>query len=511
MSISSTNRKATSVALPIALLITVIAVGIAVQQDFYHDDAYITLRYAQNWIDGNGLTWNVNEKPVEGFTSFLHLSVLAGLGWLGMNLQLASQFIGLGCLIGIMWYSWQYGCRFNEKTDRMCVMLIPCSFGVLAWSMGGLETTMFIWLLQVACWRYVSVTHTNKKQALITGLLFGAAVLTRPEAGLFWLLAVLFARSLHTQNWKDVVIGLKLGFVAVVGTYLCWRWSYFGSWLPNTYHAKLSGLDSERIQTGFHYLHTFARTPAYLLILSAGIVIQHCYRKTLSASVLYMSTSLVVFCGYIVFAGGDHMPAHRMLLVTLVPATWLINSRDHARCPFKFDGNKLASLIFLVALLQTWLVTTPGQWLENTRHTDRAAVDGQDVGVWLENNEPESLIALNTAGSTPFFAPKHQFIDMLGLNDAVIARRDVSNIKPTTKWQQLPGHAKGDGDYILSRNPDLIILGPALGTKASDPWFLSDVELAASPTFKELYREDIIHFKGQSGKDRRLIVYRRKQ
>ncbi|HCP84004.1 MAG TPA: hypothetical protein DIT88_06335, partial [Planctomycetaceae bacterium] len=88
------NHEKTSITLPVILLVVVVGAGIYVQRNFYHDDAYITLRYAQNWIDGNGLTWNVNEKPVEGFTSFLHLACLSVLGIVGMDLQLASQCIG---------------------------------------------------------------------------------------------------------------------------------------------------------------------------------------------------------------------------------------------------------------------------------------------------------------------------------------------------------------------------------------------------------------------------------
>ena len=505
------NHEKTSITLPVILLVVVVGAGIYVQRNFYHDDAYITLRYAQNWIDGNGLTWNVNEKPVEGFTSFLHLACLSVLGIVGMDLQLASQCIGLGALAGIIFYSWRYSKTQNNACDQMCLMLIPSSFGITAWAIGGLETTLFILLLQMACWQFAASTSPNTKQSLATGLLFGAAALTRPEAGLFWALAVLFTPAMHRKTWKPSLVGLITGFMVLAGLYVCWRWSYFGEWLPNTYHAKLAGLDSERLQDGFHYLHTFVRTPAYLLVLAAGMTLQHCYRKTLSASVLYMFASMVIFCCYIVFAGGDHMPAHRMLLVTLVPATWLINSRDHERCPFKINGNNLATIIFAIALLQIWLPITPGQWLENTRHADRAAVDGRDVGIWLEANEPESLIAVNTAGSTPYFAASHHFIDMLGLNDATIARRDVSGIKPTTQWQELPGHGKGDGDYVLSRNPDLIILGPALGVSMADPWFLTDIELADSPAFKELYEEDIIQFTGQSGKRRILRMYRRKQ
>src|SRR4026207_598427 len=36
------------------------------------DDAMISMRYAAHLADGNGLVWNIGEKPVEGFTN---------LGW----------------------------------------------------------------------------------------------------------------------------------------------------------------------------------------------------------------------------------------------------------------------------------------------------------------------------------------------------------------------------------------------------------------------------------------------
>ena len=37
---------------------------------FLQDDAFIFLRYAQNWVAGDGLVWNPGER-VEGYTSLL--------------------------------------------------------------------------------------------------------------------------------------------------------------------------------------------------------------------------------------------------------------------------------------------------------------------------------------------------------------------------------------------------------------------------------------------------------
>ena len=71
-------------------------------------------------------------------------------------------------------------------------------------------------------------------------------------------------------------------------------------------------------------------------------------------------------------------------------------------------------------------------------------------------------------------------------NTPAIAQRDPVPFR--TPAQAVPGHSKGDGAYILSRQPDVIILGPAEGTTVDRPLFLSDVELAEMPEFLECYQ-----------------------
>jgi len=54
-------------------------------------------------------------------------------------------------------------------------------------------------------------------------------------------------------------------------------------------------------------------------------------------------------------------------------------------------------------------------------------------------------------------------------------------------WQVVPGHAKGDGAYVLRRAPSYIVAGPAEGSLVTSPWFLSDVELSESQEFRRCY------------------------
>ena len=130
-------------------------------------------------------------------------------------------------------------------------------------------------------------------------------------------------------------------------------------------------------------------------------------------------------------------------------------------------------------------------YAENNRNIvviEPAAFVGSIIGDYIDKNWPkEALIALNTAGSTPYFAQNHKFIDMIGLNDRHIARR--KNIEIILPWQVIPGHLKGDGDYILKRQPDYIIIGPAEGTEVDKFWFFSDYELAQNEEFRRTVRK----------------------
>lgn len=48
------------------------------------DDAYISLRYAWQWVNGAGIVWQPGDR-VEGYTNFLQVALLAwGCDWASM-------------------------------------------------------------------------------------------------------------------------------------------------------------------------------------------------------------------------------------------------------------------------------------------------------------------------------------------------------------------------------------------------------------------------------------------
>ena len=70
---------------------------------FFSDDSFISLRYAERLLQGDGLTFTDGER-VEGYSNLLWVLLTAGLGALGMDLVAAARLLGAGCTILALWW-----------------------------------------------------------------------------------------------------------------------------------------------------------------------------------------------------------------------------------------------------------------------------------------------------------------------------------------------------------------------------------------------------------------------
>ena len=520
-----TNHQQQSNAASILLLTGLVLVafitiyGHVLHHSFFHDDAYITLRYSQNWLAGNGINWNAGER-VEGYTSFLHLALVSLLGVFQVDLVSATRMLGIACYGGICWLAFSHF-RKPSKAGLSCpqvllLLLVPASFPLIGWSYGGLETSLVTLLVMLASYAFVTTDDISPKRMLVLGILFSLACLARPDVGLLVVISLAFLLGRRTSwrsRWKTSGL-FMIGFAILYAPYFCWRYSYYGELLPNTFYAKMTGFDWFRLRTGFHYVHTFARLAPYLLPLTLLTSIFLYYRGKWCWKTAYMLSLVGGHTAYIIYTGGDHMPAYRFFVPIIPLMGWIIASAGREclaiqRVPAWF----ITGLLILLVMAQ---IFTRNERMLNAKRLDPAAAVGTDVGHWLADNlAAGSVVALNTAGSTPYHARQLVFIDMLGLNDRQIAHRKDVPIR--TRWQRYPGHTKGDGQYVLSRHPDVIILGPAAGLTA-DPshadregvvWFLSDQELAESEAFRRHYQRQQVVFPGRSGAQRTLTYYRR--
>jgi hypothetical protein len=59
------------------------------------DDAYISLRYAWQWINGAGVVWQSGDR-VEGYTNFLQVALLAVGMYTGADGEMVAYIIGVG-------------------------------------------------------------------------------------------------------------------------------------------------------------------------------------------------------------------------------------------------------------------------------------------------------------------------------------------------------------------------------------------------------------------------------
>jgi hypothetical protein len=451
---------------------------------FIHDDAFITLRYAVNFAATGLPQWNPGEWA-EGYTSLLHLSLEAGLIRLGLPPITAIYIVNGTALVALLTLT-GIAARLvphsTLATRTLTTLAVAATAPLTLWVLGGLEAILVATLCLAGLTCLLANLHRPRARfAALAALAFSCAILTRLDSAVFVAasgLGYLFSAPASLRKRLTTAV-LVVGIPATVSLlHMAVRHSVYGELFPLTFYAKTDIATLDRLISGLAYLfHSLYAAPILgiaAIILFAGLL-RHSI--TPAATVLLMP-ALAHIC-YTVWAGGDHMPAARILLPILAPLTLFVLAQSTT-----IGSRPAAALTALMVATIAFAAI-----LRSSEPMDKAARVGRIIGQHIELTWPRGItIALNTAGSTPYFAGNGRvFIDMLGLNDPTIAKRQNAPILKAI--QRLPGHAKGDGAYVLARKPDRIIIGPAEGTTSENAWFLSGTELDAMPEFHRCYEK----------------------
>jgi arabinofuranosyltransferase len=487
------NRRLSPVEIAVLLAsFGVAALGFYTYRAFYHDDAYISLRYVYNFLHGHGLVWNTGER-VEGYSNFLMVILTSLLGWLHIGLVAASKAVGVTSSIGLCAYAAWYVRMKLPRRDRSAplwlipVVMIVTSLPLIIWSIGGLETVLFAALATAAIWTFATSLTRSGRAVAIAGVLFALAALTRPEGFLFFGISLVYGLAAGGGTMREKIrraLELLIPFFALIIPHLVFQLAYYGDLVPNTWYVK-GGMTWDKFARGMKYLYEFSLSLPFLVpisILGAAVLV---IRRRFNTTLGYLGIIIFLYLAYVAVIGGDHMPAFRFLS-PIIPTLALFIFLTVRAFPSLDIRPRSLLLTLAIVVLSFGQTVFPHEIVRRAKITDGAAFIGKIVGEYIENNWPHgSLVALNTAGSTPYYAPDLRFIDMLGLNDTTIARR--KNVPMVAFYQWVPGHEKGDGAYVLSRKPQYIIAGGSNGDKIIDLWFLTEYELARMPAFKEQY------------------------
>jgi arabinofuranosyltransferase len=442
------------------------------------DDAYISFRYAYNWAVGHGLVFNPGEH-VEGYTNLLWVLLLGLAFKLGVEIPTAAQLLGISfsiaCLI-LVYHLGQTLQTQNKAVGILAAWFLVINGSFAFWTVGGLEVPLFAFLILSASYMYVLSQLKQDRRALIaSSVLWGITYLARPEGALLFLLTIIcltiqITRTQEKTRWVDLIYFILAGSF-IIGVHMAWRLSYYGYPLPNTFYAKVGSDFFAQIYRGFIYVRDFFWVYGLIFIsLPIAFLIRPSIRKFPTTYLLLLSGS---YLGYVAGVGGDSLQNFRFI-VPVIPLLYLITLESWyqllpmpsglpSRQGYLQLARFLAILIIGICFITTFSmskrgvylledVAYGGKWVQ-TDEIDDTYIGWKQAGMWLKLNTPiEYHIALQPAGYIPFYSQRFS-LDMLGLNDTHIAHL------PIKMGSGKAGHEKWDGDYILSRRPEIIILG----------------------------------------------------
>jgi len=350
------------------------------------------------------------------------------------------------------------------------------------WTGGGLETALFTLLVTSAIWRYWA--EASPPRALPwSGLLFGLACLARPEGFLFFGLTVLHRivdglwrgdrgkRAGHAAVWMAL-------FLLPVLPHQIWRIAYYGSVFPNTYYAKIAGLDHQG--RGLLYLLSFVRDYGLWIVLLLLVVPRPKPGGRIAAS-LYVHLAVLVasVMVYVAAVGGDFMALHRFFvpllpLLALVLADELRNLHALIRSVRARHGAGRAVLYVVEVALAAAVVlhcgslsrqgvkTGGADGVDGIGYLRQFTVENTAIGRWLAGNAgPAAGIAVTAAGAIPYYSRLTTF-DMFGLTEPTVARRRQAD-------RSRPGHARmATADQVAAWRPTYVVGHPRVYTHPSE-------------------------------------------
>ncbi|GAB4137992.1 MAG: hypothetical protein Fur0037_03450 [Planctomycetota bacterium] len=456
---------------------------------YVSDDAFISMRYAQRLAEGHGLTWNDGER-VEGYSNLLW-TLATALGMrLGLEGLLTVRLLGGICAGGALFvlaFGTRPRCLADGPACFGATLMVAACPPLAVWTTGGLEGPM---VLLFGCTGLVLLLpalegeRVGRARLALAGVPFGLLCLARPDAplwvgstalvaGFVWFLDCGISRAASRLSAV-----LFAPFLAIAGQ-LWFRLSYYGDLWPNTAYVKV-GISRHSIEAGAAYLAGAGAAHAGLLLF-ALLEMLLLLRASGWRIVAVLALPVLLFAGYLLLIGGDHFPGWRMAFPMLAPLALLGANglRSMARA-----GLLRSALAWILALL----LPTLQIWI--TRRDPRTRAAGEETWEWDGKAQAECLgrafasrrplLAVDGAGVLPYYS-RLPCLDMLGLNDREIARTAPPRLEVFT-----PGHVRGNGPYVLARQPDIVQFGHPPGIWR--PPFLSGAWLEASAEFREAYR-----------------------
>ncbi len=211
------------------------------------DDAGISYVYARNLASGHGLVSQPGVAPVEGYSNFSWVVVLAFTFFFHIfHPLITAKMIGILCVAASYLLIYKILKRISSRADVLAfsvLFYLSLNPSWVAWSLSGLESPLYNMLILFLTYQLVitreSHVHTSihfVDMSITAFMIF----ITRTEGILFGLIAGVIMFLLGNKRIPRVYLLLySLLFTAFITGMTVFRFLYFNDVLPNTYYAKV--------------------------------------------------------------------------------------------------------------------------------------------------------------------------------------------------------------------------------------------------------------------------------
>lgn len=295
-------------------------------------DAYTSFRYVDNFVNGFGLRYNIDER-VQGFTNPLWTLLHIPLHAISPYIVISTLIISIACAILSLLVLMRTFRLHPVMAAAFCVVPFYLSKTFNRNYISGLENPLTG--LTFLCFGYVLHRTDLKHRWFWLCFTVSLCLLNRMDTAVALapvMLYLLYVERKHIP-WKPIILG-ALPFIA----WCVFSLIYYGFLLPNTLYAKLyTGMPLRRyLYFGFGYMNELLFSD---LVMSVLIISTSCYviyrftkaykdRTARDMPVLMLGAGMIAYLAYTVYVGGSFISC-RMTILPALMAMWIVFTRIH--------------------------------------------------------------------------------------------------------------------------------------------------------------------------------------
>jgi hypothetical protein len=439
----------------ILIISLIIHLLIVSQLQFTQDDAFITFRYAGNYLNEEGLVFNTGER-VEGYTNFLWTIFMIIGGMYGCDYVAFSQILGVffGLATIIMTYLIARVILSSEiliwrsVLAGLACLILASTYSFAYWTISGLESSAFAFSISLIVFSYLRRSFMLLPALMLTTLL-------RPEGILVFIIIISYELLQRSRRWHFVLF-IVFGYILFLLPYAFFKLLYYDSILPNTFYAKTS-FTYQQLLDGLKYagLYVWHYWGGGIFLLPVMITLWRTGRD-----IGFPAVTILIYSAYIILIGGDVLGVHRFFVplmpLLIILAVYGVN---------KISKYRIIVIVILLCLI-SWQIFIPRLYVFTFLGNEKILVSkSQALMKQLKQVDKSNFsLATSTIGAISYELMGHRVVDLLGLTDTTIARHPEPQIEGLeTTWRERHYNSR----YILSNQIDYIRF--STGYKPSAP------------------------------------------